>query len=253
MKRPDERGSQIVIITLAVLVLGIAGFAAWRVMGSDKTAGSNTTSSDSSASSTKTENSETKLTKTYKNTLYKFSVKYPEDWTELTTSNSEDSDYPTVTAELKSPQGTVLHLRTDYGGFGGNCDPGDGSLDQGESSSCPTEEYLHKEVIKAETYDDEKRDGKTKIPIYLVRSSLKGADNTIYKVGLITDRNNEIKLNTPNTGLHMSFHYFAFVNKAGEYKGNIYAYSQCDSKESLGGNLDCGISEKILKTFSFYE
>jgi hypothetical protein len=245
MKKLNQNGSPIVIIVILIALLGIGSFIGWKVVSNDKKV-ENSASEAQSQTETETEAPKIELTKTYENALDKFRVKYPDNWVETTTNNNEDPEYPTITTELKSPDGAIVHLRTDFGGFGGSCD-------DGEENNCPTKEYLFKEAISAKTYDEELRDGTTLVPIYLVRTSLTDKDNnTIYRIGLETDKDNKIKLNEPVKGFHLPFHFFSFVDKAGDYRGNIYAYSVCDTPDNFATSSDCGTAEQILRSFVFY-
>jgi hypothetical protein len=51
MKKLDQNGSHLIVIVLAIFIVGVVGFAGWRVLGKDKTGNATSTSQQSSSSS----------------------------------------------------------------------------------------------------------------------------------------------------------------------------------------------------------
>ena len=253
MKKLNQAGSHLVIIIVAVVVLAVAGFAGWKVLSKDKKSDNTNNSSDTSQTQGTDESSKNELTKTYTHTADKFRVMYPENWIETTKTDNSEPDYPTTDTEIKSPDGSIVHIKTDFGGRGGVCEPDEADTPHKAGNNCPTREYLYKEAISAKTYDEEMRDGKTKTPIYLIRARTTNSEGkSTYTVGLETDRENLLKLNEPEMGLVVSYSFFTFVNQIGEFKGLIYAYAECDTPDNFATSSDCGTAENILRSFSFY-
>ena len=106
------------LVVIVLAVIGFGGYLVWRQQHSAKVSGASKASSSRITTST---SRSPVLDKTYSNSQYGFSFKYPSSW-RLTTAlqdggrGAEEGD-----VYVTSPNGTKVHFSPSQGGKGGDC------------------------------------------------------------------------------------------------------------------------------------
>jgi hypothetical protein len=242
----DQRGIAHVLPLVAVVIIAVIGLAGWRVYESrdnkPETNNSVVTQDNNEQSNDKKTES-----KTYTDEVGKFSLQYPADWSITTEKGSQGPNAPVTTTEITSPNGTVLHVSTNYGGRGGICEPGPTDVPHALRNLCATREYLSKEQI-AEKTNYSSNSQRNEIPLYLVTVKYTNTTAHEYYIGLESEANFEIITNKPSMGALRGQGDFP-ANHAG-FEGNIEMYAKGDSATFLSGN-EGKLVKEIIRTFKF--
>lgn len=200
----------------------------------------------------------TSTTKVYTDPVGKFSVQYPADWKLTATKDVKDASTASAEAKLTSPTGTVLELKSDWGGRGGMCEPEAGDKPFAAGNACASNEYLSSELLPIDNVyypvDVERANGTTgttykKTDILLVTSHYAYIDGkSQYLIGLI-DSNPQytISLKDPDMGLIAPKHFLTVYDADGTFQPYIYATASGTTKEFLQSK-DADTIKAILRT-----
>lgn len=141
MNAQKQGGFSALIIVLLIALIGVIGFIAWRVYDANQKANSPAPT----ATVSKYDGWQT-----YTEPFDQFTIKHPGDWT----IKIIDNTHSTSRAELKSSQGTTLHLVSEYmGGLGGGgCTPAPTDKPYRPGNSCDTLQDLSAEKLETKTY-----------------------------------------------------------------------------------------------------
>lgn len=150
MRIKDQKGFSPIYFLLALLVIGIIGFASWKVLDANREKSnssvqqdkvsdseSNSTSSNSSdqaKTATKKPEDPTKDWTTFKDESTKLSFKYPKDW-KITKHDTSIYGPGMIYNEITNPSGNVVLLYANFTQIGGGSCEVSGSL-------CPSVDTL---------------------------------------------------------------------------------------------------------------
>jgi Tfp pilus assembly protein PilE len=265
--RRDDNGFGPIELLIIVVVLGILTFGGlYFFTRSSRTNTKATTTKTTSKAATpeasqpaktpaaKTDKPVT-LTKVYADSGKNFTVKYPSDWVlKETTTSGEDS-----TATLTSPTGTVLNLKADLGGRGGDCEPGASEKPFAAGNTCPTKEYLSSDVVPGITNvyyasrvnqpNGQINFSYKKTDIVLVTAHYADPSGaSTYIIGLTASNDaNKVTLNAPVMGLYVPYEFFTVSDANGQFHPYIYAYATGSSQAFLSSK-DIPSITAILKS-----
>lgn len=242
---------------LILVIVGIVGFTGWYVWSANEEAAENY---DTKSSSVDTESDKTTstLSKTYLDSVGKFSINYPANWKLVMTKDASDADNAWSDAKLTSPTGTILSLRSNFGGKGGMCEPEDGDEPFAAGNACSTNEYLSSDTlpIKNVFYPEDAKDTNgTFMSSYkqsnIVLVTAHYADNdgkSQYTIGVTdSDPRFPVYVNKPTMGMVVPEHFVTVYDASGKFHPYIYATASGEDKSFLTSN-DAVTVKAILRT-----
>jgi hypothetical protein len=258
MKRlKNSTGFSVIEALLLLIVVGILGFTGWFLYHSQKVVTKDYTSTKTNTQPTST----IKLNKTYVDQTGNFTVKYPSTWkTQTSTSTQGGADYPITSTTLTSPAGTTLHLRSDWGGFGGGpCIPAATDAPFKAGNKCVSWEYLSSETLPIHSVyyaSDNGPDASGEItfsykPSTIVLTTMHYSDPqgaSQYIIG-ITSSNpaDPVVLNKPIMGINRPETFFDVQGPSGKSYPLIYVYAS-GANASFLKSKDATTVDSILKT-----
>jgi prepilin-type N-terminal cleavage/methylation domain-containing protein len=190
---------EVIIVLVVLALIAVGGWYVWRAQNrgdESQKSGTNQTSDKYAG------------WKTYTDTVGRFSLKHPADWTATSTRDESDPERPTVTARITSPSGTELFLNSTYGARGGACFPEPNDKPFQAGNACPSFEYLSAEKLSvgklyASVLDEQGQHAGIKDgDAYLVTTHYAKADGTglIYAVGVTASTNGAPAIKQPKMG-----------------------------------------------------
>lgn len=256
MKKLNNKGFSVVEGLLILVVIGIIGGAGYYVWNKN----SKSEKSNEPSSSVSIKPSSDSFDKTFTSPLNNFSVMYPSEW-KLSEGKTKSIDSGDASkASLTSPGGTVLHLDSNFGGYGGGCQPRKTDQPFKPGNACDSWEYISKELVPSIDnvyYSKEVRSQNADdIDVEYVKTdvnivSIHYADTSgksKYIVGLEANDPLQPELNKPFMGLALPWTSLTVYNAKGDFKPYIYAYSAGKSKNFLSSK-DAKTVRSILRTF----
>ncbi len=250
--RQDKAGFSVVEALIIIIVIGVLGFMGWTVYHARNNTHTTVTSSTTPSADT------TPLTQEYVDTNGNFSIKYPKSWKlavgdTIRTPGSEKSN-----ATLTSPTGTILTLKTDWGGKGGYCPPAGTDKPFQAGNACASEEILSSEPLSSVTnvYYPVQDNTSTASPYKqstIVLTTTHYADPSgasTYIIGLKnSDPPYQVQVNTSNMGLVAPENYITVYDASGKFFPYVYAYATSPSPSFLN-STDTATVKSILKTLA---
>jgi len=237
---------EVILVLVVIALLGVGGWYIWQV-NNGKTA-----TSDSNAivsSSVKYEG-----WKTYNDSVGKFSIKYPGDWSVTTQKGDQGVGYPTTSTKIISPSGRQMELEVNYGGKGGACAPDPSDKPFQVNNTCPTVEYLSAEKLKdVYIYDLETAaSGETKTAkfnLFLVTTHYQNNSQSSYGISLRSSTSSSIPIKEPATGAVDLRLWFSKTDSEGKNPVYIEANAVSDT-EALLNDSDAETIKDILRSFT---
>jgi hypothetical protein len=248
--RKNNDGFSAIETLLILIIIGLVGFVGWYVYQAKQTADKNTAISSSSQAAV----SKPKLAKTYTNNKGGFSVQYPANWK----LKAEPADSYAEVATLTSPKGTVLNLRADEGGKGGDCFPSPSDVPFRAGNTCSSVEYLSSEKLNVNNiYYSKLHKGSDGSPVFtyeladVVLTTNRFADSAGkpgYFIGVTeSTEDSPVRLNEPVMGLYVSNVWLTVYDKSGKSYPYIYTYANGSTPDFLKSN-DVKTIKEILRT-----
>ena len=261
LNTPPKKSAKLVWIGLAIIILLGASAGALYMLFNQKAPEAKPQSTDTRQTSTQSKTDKTiELDKTYVDTTGKFSVKYPSTWKVKTETGIQgDPNSPTTTSTLTSPAGTVLNLRSDWGGRGGMCEPEATDKPFAAGNVCPTIQTLTAETLPVDNvyYADTEVGASSSKSTYkqaaVVLVTEHWADTkgvSQYVVGVASTNLNDGQLAfAPTMGALSSYPWITNYNAAGKFQPYIYAYASGKTADFLKSD-DVSVIKDILRTLT---
>jgi hypothetical protein len=189
---------------------------------------------------------------TYTDEIGKFTVQYPKDWKAVTEKGSQGEDAPTTATTFTAPSGYKLIMAVDYGGRGGDCQPGPKDKPHAAGNQCPTMEILSAEPI-GETvlgrYIDEMDKPLHELPIQLLHFKYTKPDGTTsYHIGWSEQK---LAVNKPEMGAEIPLQYLQVESESGNFTHEIVFNADPGSSETFYQTAEAKQVEAIMKSFRF--
>jgi len=256
-KLKNSLGFSAVEVLLILIVIGILGFTGWFVYHSQKVVNTDHASTKTNSQPVST----IKLNKTYLDQTGNFTVKYPSSWKAQTSNSTQGgADYPITSTTLTSPVGTILNLKSDWGGFGGGpCIPAATDAPFKAGNKCVSWEYLSSETLPIDNVyyaSDNGPDASGEItfsykPSTIVLTTMHYSDpegTSKYIIGIKSSNPADpVVLNKPITGINRPETFFDVQGPSGKSYPLIYAYAS-GSDASFLKSKDASTIDSILKT-----
>lgn len=241
-----QSGFGVVEVIILVIILGLVGFGGWYVWQAQQKKDQGNTTTSQTKSSDPYEG-----WIIYSDTVGKFTIKYPGNWTFKTEASNQGEGYPTNSSTTTSPSGKKLVLDVNYGGKGGACFPAETDKPFRKGNVCPSIEYTSAEKLPVTTfaYSSTGSDRTlVKSDIYLVGIHYEQSDGVArYGYGLISSPS-PIKVKDPVMGAVVAIAFFTPRTSTGAALPEIDAYA-IDDDPAFMDSSDGQNIKKILQTF----
>lgn len=245
-----------IIIALAAIV--IVGAAVWNVWWTSLHRGTTDTtpSQHQNQASAGAKGNSIDSWLTYKDSVGKFSMRYPSDWSITTRKEGEGANQQVFT-KLISPHKTVLTVNTiDSGGRGGACIQGASDKPFQAGNECPSFEYTSAEALPiGNLYQVRHKDNgereTIKATAYIATTHFAKADASgmEYAIGFSIS-SEPPPLHQPIMGAILFTHPIASrVDKQGQNLPAIELYASSDSP-TLFDNAEGATVKKIIRTIT---
>jgi hypothetical protein len=242
--KKNQAGFHTIAVVLIVVVLGVVGFAGWRVYHKSPKAAQDTAATSAPAAKKETTTAKkagAAVDKVYTNDDYKFSFAYPSDWdfTEDLRELGRGAKEGSVT--VISPAGTKVHFDPNLGGKGGDCADENGEY---TAKSCSTLEVVLAEPLAGSIPAK---------PVYFYQMGLTdpGSTTTQYYVTIM---NSDYIPRTPQAKIGAFIYPYDEIQQTGVGNITVYVEGKEDSKNTTRDFFKTDQVKEattVLKSFKF--